>query len=363
MIRILFISTFILLTSCVHSQIPEDYYKSAKGLKGKELKTALHKIIRNHTEFEYTKGSPNVWEILKESDRDTVNSSNVILIYTGKSVDSDPKRGKVWNREHIWAKSHGNFGTKAGAGTDVHAIRPCNPKVNSARSNYDFAEGGSAYILSTTGEDTGCKFTSNSWEPRDEVKGDIARMIFYMATRYEGDYEADEEEILEPDLKLVDYVGSSPYPDKPPLHGKLSDLRKWHKQDPVDSMEIRRNNVIFKYQKNRNPFIDHPEYVDLIYDNLLSDKSDNLTKISNFYFVKAYPNPVKSFLIVELNDKFDINKEFELQVFDLLGKKRFSLKSNLKLNAINCSNLTKGMYLLKVLHKKSVISQQKFIVK
>ncbi len=354
--RKIFTIMFICFTSWAYSQIPDDYYKSAEGLKGEELKTALHKIIRGHKQYIYSGKETDVWDILKESDRDSVNPDNIILIYTGKSINAnDNYHAKNWNREHVWAKSHGNFGTEIGEGTDVHAIRPCTPKVNSARSNYDFAEGGEPYILD--GEDTGCKLTSNSWEPRDEVKGDIARMIFYMATRYEGNYEADGEEIEELDLEIIDYVRS--YKDKKQVHGKLSDLLKWHKQDPVDSMEIRRNEVVFKYQKNRNPFIDHPEFVNLIYDNL---PATGINSLSNVYIVKAYPNPAKSFIIVEFNNNIGKNDKVELQIFDISGKKQLSVGVNSNLNLINCNNLDSGVYVLKVLNNKRIISTQKLII-
>ncbi len=352
----IFTIILVCFASMAYSQIPKDYYKSAEGLKGTELKTALHKIIRGHKQYFYTKGKPNVWEILKESDRDTVNPDNIILIYTGKSINAnDNYHAKNWNREHVWAKSHGNFGTAIGTGTDVHAIRPCTPKVNSARSNYDFAEGGEPYILD--GEDTGCKFTSNSWEPRDAVKGDIARMIFYMATRYEGNYEENGETINELDLELIDYVGS--YSKKQPVHGKLSDLLKWHKQDPVDSMEIRRNEVVFKYQKNRNPFIDHPEFVNLIYGN---SSSTGIKQFTNIYIVKAYPNPAKSFIIVELNDNIGENDKFQVQIFDMNGKQQLNIGINSNMNLINCNNLNKGMYVLKVVDDKKVVSTQKIVI-
>lgn len=105
-------------------------------------------------------------------------------------------------------------------------------------------------------EATECKYDSDSREPRDSVKGDIARMLFYMAVRYEG----DNGEI---DLELNEKVNNN----KDPYMGKLSVLLKWNEQDPVDDLERKRNEVIFtKYQHNRNPFIDHPEWVNKIWN-------------------------------------------------------------------------------------------------
>ncbi|MYL50746.1 ribonuclease [Halobacillus litoralis] len=223
------------------------YYQGAEGLSGYALKQSLHDIIDDHTELSYS----NVWDALRHTDEDPSNSNNVLLLYSGKSYSKYDNGGYVddWNREHVWAKSHGDFGTSMGAGTDIHHLRPTDVTVNSARGNLDFDEGGSAFY-----EAPGTYYDGDSWEPRDAVKGDVARMIFYMDVRYEG----DQGEL---DLEIADYVGTSG-----PYLGKLSVLKQWHAQDPVDDFERNRNEVIFNdYQGNRNPFIDHPEYVEQIW--------------------------------------------------------------------------------------------------
>ena len=245
---------FLICTISLSAEIPANYYDSASGLSGDALKSALHDIIDNHIEYPYTSDSQtDVWDILKESDRDTTNSANVILLYSGWSVNAaqEYNGGNGWSREHVWAKSHGDFGTDPPAGTDAHHLRPADVSVNSARSNKDFDVGGEEYIDGDGA--TGCYADSNSWEPRDAVKGDVARMIFYMSVRYEGD------ESGEPDLELVDYIPSSPNGE--PRHGLYSTLYQWHLEDSVDTWEINRNDTIYAYQNNRNPFIDHPEYV------------------------------------------------------------------------------------------------------
>lgn len=225
----------------------DDYYKDAIGKKGLALKTALHEIIDGHTELDYGE----VWAALRETDEDPNNSNNVILFYSGDSRSKSRNGGNVgdWNREHTWAKSHGNFGTSKGPGTDIHHLRPTDVQVNSSRGNLDFDNGGSPVKGCN-----GCFKTANSFEPPDNVKGDVARILFYMATRYEKGDKVD----LELNEKLNN--GSNPY------HGRLSTLLKWHAQDPVDGFERNRNNVIQKWQGNRNPFIDHPEWVKLIWE-------------------------------------------------------------------------------------------------
>ncbi|AMO86633.1 Extracellular ribonuclease precursor [Solibacillus isronensis B3W22] len=225
------------------------YYDAAIGKTGAALKSALHNIIDDHTEIPYS----NVWTALRETDEDPNNSNNVILLYTGRSQSKFTNGGNVndWNREHVWAKSHGGFGTSMGAGTDLHHLRPTDVSVNGTRSNLDFDNGGNEHS-----EASGNYYDSDSWEPRDSVKGDVARMLFYMAVRYEGDSG-------ELDLELNNQVnnGTAPY------HGKLSVLLQWHKQDPVDNFERTRNEIIYTdYQHNRNPFIDHPEWASAIWE-------------------------------------------------------------------------------------------------
>ena len=226
----------------------EGYYNSASGKTGSSLKAALHEIIDDHTKLSYSA----VWDALRHTDEDPNNRNNVILLYTGRSQNKTSNGGDVdqWNREHVWAKSHGDFGTSMGAGTDLHHLRPTDVSVNSARGNKDFDDGGAAQ---KEAPDTFAD--SDSWEPRDEVKGDIARMIFYMAVRYEGDSG-------ELDLEVSEKVSNG----SAPLHGKLSTLKRWNELDPVDDFERNRNEVIFTdYQHNRNPFIDHPEWVEAIW--------------------------------------------------------------------------------------------------
>ena len=179
--------TFLLITCLfsilfnTFSQIPEGYYSNANGLSGEQLKSALHDIIKDYKEYPYTSTNTDVWDILKQTDKDTANPENVILFYSGWSVNAaqEYNNNTGWSREHVWAKSHGDFGTTMGAGTDVHHLRPADITVNSARNNKDFDDGGDIYV---DGDGiTQCRTDNDSWEARGAVKGDIARMLFYMA--------------------------------------------------------------------------------------------------------------------------------------------------------------------------------------
>jgi endonuclease I len=273
-----------------------------------------------------------------ETDEDPNNSNNVILLYKGTSQAKSTFGGgpNDWNREHVWAKSHGDFGDYPPCGTDLHHMKPEDASVNSDRGNKDFDNGGVQHP-----EATGCYWDADSWEPRDAVKGDVARMIFYMSVRYEGDNG-------EPDLEVVDWVNSAPQPE----HGKFSALYQWHQDDPPDAFEINRNNVIHSYQHNRNPFIDHPEFLILIYDptNAINDTYYNS--------VKVYPNPAGNSISVEAPLIFSSNSS--LSIYNIYGQEVYygtgsSLNPTLNLDV---SSLQNGMYFLLIKSENQVLSSK-----
>ena len=264
---------YLLLTLCIPlmAQSP-DYYQTTQLLTGSNLEDALHDIIKNHNEFSYSSAK----QILKDSDQDPNNTNNVMLVYKGISIpksdfasNSEPD---YWNREHVWAKSHGNFTdyNDLGAYSDAHNLKPCDASVNSSRGYKDFDNGGSQHQ-----EATECFYTSNTWEPRDESKGDVARIIFYMHTRYSGDSG-------EPNLNVVDFTSTFPNAQM----GKLSTLLEWNEQDPVDAFERRRNDVIYGWQNNRNPFVDYPQLANRIWNNAPS----NAIQFENISLGNAAPN-------------------------------------------------------------------------
>ena len=272
-------TTFLSIILCfgLIAQIPSGYYNNATGKKGEALKSALNDIIDGHTELSYSE----CWDALEVTDADPSNSGNVIGIYSRFSMDGPGhyNSGSGWNREHVWPQSRGNFNTSPGPGTDIHSLRACDISTNSARSNKIFDNGGSTYVDASGvySGTTPAKSDSDSWEPGDDQKGDIARMIFYMATRYEG-------ENGEPDLELADNVSADE------TMGKLSTLLEWHENDPVDQVEIDRHENIYSFQGNRNPFIDHPEWVDDIWgdgSNVTATISVSPTSALNFGQVSA----------------------------------------------------------------------------
>lgn len=213
-------------------------------------------------------------------DLNTVDSYDggkyVECLYTGEKMD--PANHGYWNREHVWAKSHGikteddsktSDGKRNLAYSDLHHLRATENSINSTRNNryFDIID-----HANPSGKDKYGNYwdSTNAFEPRDEVKGDIARMLFYMDIRYDGK-EADQylDLVLTDDTteasKSVNYVYGTTEVITSYL-GKLSTLVKWAYEDPVDSREISRNNAIFTIQGNRNPFIDHPELVYYLYE-------------------------------------------------------------------------------------------------
>ena len=250
-------------------QVPAGYYNEANGLQGEALKAALHNIIDAHTKISYEAAKAALMRL----DEDPQDASLIMLIYKGTSIPKTDfnSGGDGWNREHLWPKSHGDFGTSKGAGTDLHALRPVDVSVNSSRGNKDFDNGGTPHP-----EATGCYADADSWEPRDAVKGDIARAMFYMSIRYEGDHTG------EPDLEIMDHVTGSSSNGVGYL-GVLTAMMEWHIADPVDAAETERNEIIYSlYQYNRNPFVDHPEFAGLIWgDGLLPEPASYSTGFSS----------------------------------------------------------------------------------
>lgn len=232
----------------------DSYYESCRGLKGEALKDELHSIInRGFKGFSYD----HLKESFKETEVDPENKSNLVLAYTGERYPVSSFNGWTYtNREHTWPNSRGVG--KSGPGADKHMQRICEQKINSKRSNMDFGEVNRSTGEALTGINAGNYVGNGYFEPKDEFKGDTARIIFYMATMY------DKLELERPDnTSLFNYWSASYY------HGDFEALYKWATTsiDPVSDFEVNRNNVVdVSYQHNRNPFVDHPEFIIMIYD-------------------------------------------------------------------------------------------------
>ncbi len=258
------------------------FYATIAGLTGDELVVALNDLIDFHTTYPYTATGTDVWDILRDVDEDPNNTNNVLTLYSGKSIPKDYQDGGAfnsecandcWNREHVWSKSHGDFGETQGPGTDIHHMHAEDESVNSTKNNLDFDDGGnivSDLLFGGSRVDIDARYDSDSFEPPANRKGDVARMIMYMAVRYDGTEGY-------PDLQLVEAVltDSLAVNSETGLtyggvegfgyYGRLSTLLAWNELDPPDEYEIARHEKIVGYQGNRNPFVDYYEFARLIW--------------------------------------------------------------------------------------------------
>ena len=237
------------------------YYANAQtevdlGSSAALIKNAITSTISSgQTVLSYSE----VWTALTFTDEDPANSDNVILWYSNRSqakstngsgsASSNPDN---WNREHSWPSSHGFSDRDNEAFTDLHHLRATDISINGSRGNLDFDNSDSPLSESPIN-----RIDSDSFEPRDDIKGDVARMMFYMDTRYQG-----SGSDVTPDLQLVNRITSTGQPEL----GFLCTLIGWHQVDPVDDAEQLRNSRIYELQGNRNPYIDNPTWVANVYD-------------------------------------------------------------------------------------------------
>lgn len=254
-----------------------EYYKDAEGKVGFALKTALYQIIDNHSSQGYTA----IWTLVSEADLDAYydTDGSILDMYSEKPSGSDSiqftkvadqcgqysKEGDCYNREHSFPKSW--FGGKVEPmNSDGHHLFATDGYVNSKRSNWPFGEVSSATYTSSNGSKLGSAanslgYVGTVFEPIDEFKGDFARAYFYMATRYENEIANWEGNSTSSDAVLD---GTNTTVFEPWL---LTMLKRWHSEDPVSQKEIDRNKAVHDFQGNRNPFIDHPEFVSQIWGN------------------------------------------------------------------------------------------------
>lgn len=254
-----------------------DYYDSVQGKSGFELKTALHDLIKDHN----SRGYSAIWTLVKDADIDNYyeKDGSILDVYSEKPETSDSvsftkvtdqcgqysQEGDCYNREHSFPKSW--FGGKVEPmNSDAHHLFATDGYVNAKRSNWPFGEVASATYVSSNGSKLGntsssLGYNGTVFEPIDEFKGDFARAYFYMATRYENVIGSWQNNSTNSDAVLN---GTSTTVFEPWL---LSMLKRWHKEDPVSTKEIDRNQAVFEFQGNRNPFIDHPEFVTQIWGN------------------------------------------------------------------------------------------------
>jgi endonuclease I len=235
------------------------YYYYAEGLTGAALKAKLHEIISTGTyELEGDGPANELDPAMADIHTDPANANNVLLLYnpTSSVPKSTYNDTGGWNKEHCWPDSRG-LGDGPD-GVDVHNLYAANKDVNNLRGNLFFNESDPAdggYVSPAHADAPETSMDINSWEPPDASKGNVARALFYMATRYDGD-ESDTTALAFADEPTVPNVSM----------GILTTLLAWHLSDPPDAAESNRNEKIFTtYQFNRNPFIDRPQWAEDIW--------------------------------------------------------------------------------------------------
>ena len=275
-IKTLLIVGLLFSVANIFAQIPTGYYDGTAGLSGSALKTKLSSIISSGHQ---TKSYDALDDEYPNSDKDSYyeKDGTVLDIYSENPTETDPYvyqfgvkkcgnykiEGDCYNKEHIFPQ--GYFNKASPMVSDIHHIVPTDGKVNGMRSNFPFGNVGSSVSYtskngSKLGTSNSVNYSGKVFEPINEFKGDVARMIFYFATRYEAKLK---------DFDANDILTNTSFPGI--QSWELEVLKQWHTQDPVSQREIDRNNAAYTYQRNRNPFIDHPEYVDLIWGTTTPD--------------------------------------------------------------------------------------------
>ena len=337
-------------------QIPPGYYNAAGGLSGEELQSALHDIIKDHEveaysnlweDFELTDKKPNgtVWDIYSDVPGGT---PPYIYYFIVDQCGNYTQEGDCYNREHSFPKSWfgGNIYPMY---SDLFHIYPTDGFVNGKRGNLPYGETGAASWTSLNGSKLGnCTYPGYSdevFEIIDEFKGDIARTYFYMATRY---YDEDNS-----------WPGSTMVNGSQLKTWALNMLWEWHGNDPVSEKEINRNNAVYLIQDNRNPFIDHPEFVETVWFSTGVSEPSRPSK-DNF---NVFPNPVKEVCTIDYCGDYPL-ENINISVSDLSGRKvDAAVSGNNSSFKINTSGLPFGIYLIKISSEKYFVNYNFKLVK
>ena len=336
------------------AQPPANYYNTATGKIGTDLQQALHDIIDNHTSVSYDqlwtsfkttdkKSNGKVWDMYSDIPGGTppyefTFGTNQCGSYGGES--------DCYNREHSWPKSW--FSDKTPMYSDLFHLVPTDGYVNNRRGNYPYGDVASATWTSLNGSKVGyCTtpgYSGIAFEPIDEYKGDFARNYFYMATRY---YKEDNG-----------WAGSAMTTGSQFKPWARDMLLIWAQEDPVSEKETARNNAVYAIQHNRNPFIDHPEYANMIWGT-----NAGITDEQSQVALQVYPNPAAENCTVTLPPEFtQQNNTFVVYSSTGLPVSATVTITGDKAN-LNLERLPAGFYLVKLSLPNSHTTYQARIIK
>ncbi|QMU66750.1 MAG: T9SS type A sorting domain-containing protein [Flavobacteriaceae bacterium] len=345
----------------VFSQIPPGYYSTVTG-SGYILKSQLKTIITNgHTD----RGYSALYNAYTTTDTDTFyeNDHTVLDMYSENPAGPDPynyihndrncgnynSENDCYNREHIFPQ--GFFNEQFPMRSDIHHVVPSDGFVNNRRANYPFGEISTPTWTSSNGSKVGPNtydtYTGVVFEPIDEFKGDIARMLLYFATRYEDDVTHSSWDTHTTVNNPLNGTNDQIYED---WYIRL--LHKWHTEDPVSQREITRNNEAYTFQGNRNPYIDHPEYVSMIWGSVLAvDYYTQLKKV----VISPNPSPTNS-ITLTISEGLHIDS---VAIYSVPGKQIYkNTLPGFTNNKLTITNLKSGIYVLRLLSNKQSVSKK-----
>lgn len=325
---------FVLFVTALCAVDTEAYYSSAEGKSGASLKTALHGIIKGHTDVGY-KGLWSVYQTTDSRDGKIWDMySTCTWVYAEDQCGNYSNICDCYNREHMIPQSW--FDERTPMKSDAFHVYPTDGKVNGMRGNYPHGETNASAIggngLGAVGASSVSGYSGTVYEPIDEYKGDIARTYFYFVTRYEDQLSSfDKNDVLTGDA----------YPSLTSWFYNL--MLAWHREDPVSQKEIDRNEAVYAHQHNRNPFIDYPELAEHIWGNKTSEA---------FYFepieadfdglqMPKYDVVVTDFRI----SIFNLNGE-QITLFDLSGRMLYSTETTTSTYEFNVER--QGIYILRI---------------
>ena len=327
----------------IFSQIPNGYYNSAEGKTGEELKTALFEIIKNPS-F-YPGKYNNAPSFFGEADR--TPDGYIWDMYSNIRLNSWVSSGtNALNREHNLPKSwfgiSSNNEDVASIGCDYNNLYPSNAEANSAKLNYPLGEVNSTIIFNNGVSKVGKskiqinngQYNGNVFEPADEYKGDFARNYMYMVTCYQDYAQKWTTSYGMTMLKNNTYPVFTAY--------AIDLLMKWHRNDPVSSKEVNRNEKVYNVQHNRNPFVDHPEYAERIWGDQTFVPDNNAS-----FSVKFVGN--ENILEVKINNEDAVGALYE--IYSISGQK--IAQSTLGEDSqISCSGFQDGVYIISIYSQK-----------
>ena len=280
------LALLIELVATSAAELPDGYYATVDTSTAPTLRTTLHAVIDDHTRYPYTSSATDSWDILTQADQNPADTTHILDVYRNASYPTVAGGNDNYNREHTWPSSYG-FPRNIASNypyTDSHHLFLADSSYNSSRGNTAYRSCDAACTEKPTLENGGAgggsgTFPGNSnwrsgsgstgrWQTWVGRQGDVARALFYMDVRYEGGTHGGSG-LAEPDLILTDNLAllTTTSGNVAIAHmGQLSTLLTWHAADPVDAKERARNDVVFGFQGNRNPFIDHPIWATCVFE-------------------------------------------------------------------------------------------------